>query len=139
MNPELLTQLRAAQSTLEPQYHVLHTATSVLKRAIALASDETLDAIAMHKLLARLEEAAVSLDDPSLRSAVAAFAAQTQHGLDALAFEFARDLKEPTRPAVLVLPGPRHRPVHLRHVAGRAVVGALLKPAGARIPGTDHR
>ena len=73
---------------------MLHTATSVLKRAIALASDETLDAIAMHKLLARLEEAAAPLDDPSVRTAVAAFAAQTQHGLDALAFEFAHDLKE---------------------------------------------
>ena len=73
---------------------MLHTATSVLKRAIALASDETLDAIAMHKLLARLEEAAAPLDDLSVRTAVAAFAAQTQHGLDALAFEFARDLKE---------------------------------------------
>ena len=94
MNPELLTQLQTAQSTLEPQYHVLHTATSVLKRAIALASDETLDAIAMHKLLARLEEAAAPLDEPSVRTAVAAFAAQTQHGLDALAFEFAHDLKE---------------------------------------------
>ena len=94
MNPELLTQLQTAQSTLEPQYHVLHTATSVLKRAIALAGDETLDAIAMHKLLARLEEAAAPLDEPSVRTAVAAFAAQTQHGLDALAFEFARDLRE---------------------------------------------
>jgi hypothetical protein len=89
-----LAKLRAAQLAIEPQYHILHTATSTFKRAIALASDENLDAIAMHKLLARLEEAAAPLDDPSVQTAVAAFAAQTLHGLDALAFEFAHDLRE---------------------------------------------
>jgi hypothetical protein len=95
MNPVLLAQLQAAQANLEPQYHALHATVSALKRAVALASDETLDAIAMHKHLAKLEEAAARLDDdPTLSAAVAAFAQQTQHGLDALAFEFARDLKE---------------------------------------------
>lgn len=93
MNPALLAQLQTAQSTLEPQYQALHAATAALKRAAALASDETLDAIAMHKHLAKLEEAAARLDDPTLRAAVDAFAEQTQHGLDALAFEFVRDLK----------------------------------------------
>jgi hypothetical protein len=94
MNSALLAQLQAAQSTLDPQYQALHAASAALKRASALASEETLDAIAMHKHLARLEEAAARLDDPILHAAVAAFAQQTQHGLDALAFEFARDLKD---------------------------------------------
>ncbi|MEI2693175.1 MAG: hypothetical protein V9H69_27035 [Anaerolineae bacterium] len=93
MNPALLAQLQTAQTSLEPQYHSLHAAVAALKRAAALASDETLDAIAMHKHLAKLEEAAARLDDPTLTAAVAAFTQQTQHGLDALAFEFARDLK----------------------------------------------
>lgn len=94
MNKELLAHLQAAQSTLEPRYQALHAAVAALKRAAVLASDETLDAIAMHKHLAKLEEAAARLEDPTLHAAVAAFAQQTQHGLDALAFEFARDLKE---------------------------------------------
>jgi hypothetical protein len=93
MNPALLAQLQTAQTSLEPQYHSLHAAVAALKRATALASEETLDAIAMHKHLAKLQEAAAQLDDPALTSAAAAFAEQTQHGLDALAFEFARDLK----------------------------------------------
>lgn len=93
MNPALLSQLQTAQSSLEPQYHALHSAVAALKRAAALANEETLDAIAMHKHLVKLQEAAAALGDPTLDSAVAAFAEQTQHGLDALAFEFARDLK----------------------------------------------
>jgi len=93
MNPALLAHLQTAQLTLDPQYQSLHEAIAALKRAVALANDETLDAIAMHKHLARLEEAAARLDDPTLAAAVAAFAQQTEHGLDALAFEFARDLK----------------------------------------------
>ncbi|MEA3334823.1 MAG: hypothetical protein U9R25_02870 [Chloroflexota bacterium] len=94
MNTELLTSLQAAQEALAPQYRLLHTANSSLKRAVKLASAETLDAIAMHKHLTKLQEAAGPLDDPTLNAAVTAFAQQTQHGLDALAFEFARDLKE---------------------------------------------
>jgi hypothetical protein len=93
MNSALLSQLQAAQSSLEPQYHALHSAVAALKRAAALASEETLDAIAMHKHLAKLQEAAAALNDPTLDNAAAAFAAQAQHGLDSLAFEFARDLK----------------------------------------------
>ncbi len=93
MTSTLLDHLQAAQSTLEPQYQALHAAVAALKRAVALASDETLDAIAMYKHLARLQEAAAALGDPALDGAVAAFAQQTRHGLDSLAFEFARDLK----------------------------------------------
>ena len=94
MNSELLDKLQAAQQAIDPQYKTLHTATGMLKRAVKLAGEERLDAIAMHKLLAKLEEAAAPLDSQPVSDAVAAFAAQTQHGLDALAFEFARDLKE---------------------------------------------
>ena len=137
MNPELLTQLQTAQSTLEPQYHVLHTATSVLKRAIALASDETLDAIAMHKLLARLEEAAAPLDEPSVRTAVAAFAAQTQHGLDALAFEFAHDLKEVFEHRGQTVQGrPPTLVVELAHPADRH--GCAQGPVALRQGGADQ-
>ncbi len=93
MNPALLAQLQAAQTALEPQYHALHSAVAALKRAAVLADEETLDAIAMHKHLAKMQEAAAQLDDPLLARAAAAFAEQTQHGLDSLAFEFARDLK----------------------------------------------
>ena len=93
MNSELLDKLQAAQQAIDPQYKMLHTATGMLKRAVKLAGEERLDAIAMHKLLAKLEEAAAPLDSQPVNDAVAAFVAQTQHGLDALAFEFARDLK----------------------------------------------
>lgn len=93
MNTALLAQLQTAQSALEPQYHALHSAVAALKRAAALAGEETLDAIAMHKHLAKLQEAAAALNDPTLDEAAAAFAGQTQEGLDSLAFEFARDLK----------------------------------------------
>ena len=94
MNNELLNSLQDSQAALLPDYQSLHAAMAALKRAIALASDETLDAIAMHKHLAKLEQAAAALDDPGLNAALEAFARQTQHGMDALAFEFARDLKE---------------------------------------------
>lgn len=94
MNNELPNSLQDSQAALLPDYQSLHAAMAALKRAIALASDETLDAIAMHKHLAKLEQAAAALDDPGLNAALEAFARQTQHGLDALAFEFARDLKE---------------------------------------------
>ncbi len=94
MNSALLSQLQTAQAALEPQYHALHSAMAALKRATALASEETLDAIAMYKHLGKLQEAAAALDDPALTSAVTAFAEQTQEGLNSLAFEFARDLKQ---------------------------------------------
>ena len=93
MNQELLASLQSAHDALDPQFKTLRAATGVLNRAIRLASQDQLDAIAMQKVLVKLEEAAASLDNRELNAAAAAFAAQTQHGLDALAFEFARDLK----------------------------------------------
>jgi hypothetical protein len=94
MNSELLASLAAATQAIKPRYDVLHGALGALNRAAKLAGEEKLDAIAMHKLLPRLEEAVAALDDPSVQAAASAFADQTQRGLDALAFEFARDLKD---------------------------------------------
>lgn len=93
MNAELLEQLRAAQQELEPQFKHLRNATSALQSALKLASEETLDALAMHKALVKLEEAGAPLDHAALQTATATFAAVTQQALDALAFAFARDLK----------------------------------------------
>ena len=94
MQAELLAQLTAAQKTLEPQLKALRAATSALQQAMKQAGEEHPDALAMHKLLAKLQQAATLVDDASLRNATTAFADATQTALDALAFHFARDLKE---------------------------------------------
>lgn len=94
MNPELLAHLQAASEALDPPFKALRTATGLLNRASKLAGEEKLDAIAMQKLLPKLEEASGLLDNEKLIAAVTAFASQTQKELDALAFQFARDLKE---------------------------------------------
>lgn len=91
---ELLDQIQSAQVELDPQFKALRGATSVLNRAAKLAGEEKLDPLAMHKLLAKLEEAGNLLPNESLQAAIRAFAAATQTGLDGLAFDFARDLKE---------------------------------------------
>lgn len=93
MNESLLLQLQAAEEELTPQFKALRGAMSALKKAIKLAGEETLDPLAMQKALVKLEEAAKAVDNDQLQAATEAFAAQTQEGLDALAFEFARDLK----------------------------------------------
>lgn len=94
MNAELLEQLRTAQQELEPQFKLLRNATGALQSALKLASEETLDALAMQKALAKLQEASAPLDNASLQAATATFANVTQQALDALAFAFARDLKQ---------------------------------------------
>jgi len=94
MNEALLAQLQAAQEDLDPQFKTLRAATGALKRAVKLAGEDKLDALSMQKALVKLHEAAEPLDSRPMQQAVAAFASQTQAGLDALAFEFARDLKE---------------------------------------------
>lgn len=48
----------------------------------------------MQKALVKLQQAAQSVENEKLQVAANAFAAATQAALDALAFEFARDLKE---------------------------------------------
>jgi hypothetical protein len=91
---QLLEQLVAVQKTLEPQLKTLRNVTSALQQAIKTAKEERPDALAMHKALGKLQQASTLWEDETLQSATSAFAQTTQTALDALAFEFARDLKE---------------------------------------------
>jgi len=94
MITELQEKIRAAQDELEPQYKALRSATSALKQALRLASEDKLDALAMQKTLVKLKQANEQLDSVGMQAATSDFASQTQEALDALAFAFARDLKE---------------------------------------------
>jgi hypothetical protein len=99
MNEELLQQLQATQKKLEPQFRALRNANSALRQALQLVSQEKADALPMQKALVKLEQALSEAEDQDLqseqlRAATASFAAETGHALDALAYEFARDLKE---------------------------------------------
>ncbi|MEZ4636033.1 MAG: hypothetical protein R2856_13900 [Caldilineaceae bacterium] len=99
MNEELRRHLQQAQQELDPQFKALRSATSALTAAIRLADQDKADALPMQKAQAKLEQAlaqveAEGLHADSLRSATESFGAETTHALDALAFEFARDLKE---------------------------------------------
>lgn len=94
MNNLLLEQLQAAQQQLLPQFKVLQTATGALQTAVKTASTDKPEALAMQKALVKLQQAAALVDDPLLQTAVVTFANDTQQALDALAFEFARDLKD---------------------------------------------
>lgn len=93
MNDDLVMQLQQAQQELEPQFKTLRQAIGALKRGAKLADQEQLDAIAMQKALVKLQEAGEAVENENMDAAVAAFAAATQQALDALAFDFARDLK----------------------------------------------
>ena len=93
MTSNLLAQLETAQQALEPDFKALRQALAALKRASKLAAEERLDAIAMQKALVKLQDADALVDDEALHRATAAFAETTQQALDALAFDFARDLK----------------------------------------------
>ena len=94
MSETLQTQLEIAQTDLDPQFKSLRNATSALKRAVKLAGEEKLDALAMNKLLIKLEAAASEVNSASLQAAMAAFAAETKVALDGLAFDFANDLRD---------------------------------------------
>jgi hypothetical protein len=94
MSEELLGQLSSAQKKLEPQLKALNGATGALKQALKVAGEEHPDALAMQKVLAKLQQANALVEDESLQTVTATFAAETQTALDALAFQFARDLKE---------------------------------------------
>ena len=94
MNQALLDQLDITQQDLEPQFKALRMATGALKRAVKLAGEDKADALAMQKALVKLEQALELAPSDTLHTATDAFAAETQKALDALAFEFARDLKE---------------------------------------------
>lgn len=89
----IFEQLEAAQVELQPQYKALQKTMSALKVAMRLASAEKADALPMHKALTRLEAAAVEVENETLDAALRAFGAVTQSALDALAFDFARDLR----------------------------------------------
>ena len=94
MDRELIERLSGAHKALEPQLKTLQSATSALKQAIKAASEEPPDALAMQKILTKLQESNARLDDERIQAATAAFAEVTQTALDSLAFQFARDLKE---------------------------------------------
>jgi len=91
---ELLEQLDRAQKSLDPQLKLLRNATAALQQATKAAKDEHLDALAMQKVLDKLQQANSLLESEHLQSATSTFAETTQAALDALAFEFAGNLKE---------------------------------------------
>ncbi|NJN82319.1 MAG: hypothetical protein HC802_08630 [Caldilineaceae bacterium] len=94
MEPSLQDAIRNAQDELTPKFKALQAATGALKQAARLASDEKSDALAMQKAQTKLEQAAELVEDATLQQAVAAFGQETRRALDALAFDFARNLKE---------------------------------------------
>lgn len=94
MSEQLVIQLEIAQADLDPQFKALRGATGALKRAVKLADEENLDALAMSKHLPKLQDAAAQVDSQPLQAATDAFAAETQELLDGLAFDFAKDLRD---------------------------------------------
>lgn len=99
MNDELVQALQVGQTETDPKFKALRAANSALKTAARLAGQDKLDALPMQKALVKLQQAGAlvkeaGLEDPALDSATAAFEEATQSALDALAFQFARDLKE---------------------------------------------
>jgi hypothetical protein len=94
VNEELLRDLQSAQQALEPQFKALRDATGALKGAIRLAADDKPDALPMQKALVKLQQATAGVDDARLQGAARSFQAETEKALDALSFEFAKDLKE---------------------------------------------
>ena len=91
---EILAQLLTAQDELEPQFKAYRLTMGALKTAVQLANEEKTDALPMQKALVKLETAAAGVNNGSLDTAVAAFAAATQTALDNLAYDFAKDLRD---------------------------------------------
>jgi len=91
---ELLVQLQAAESELDPQFKALRGVMAALKTAARLAAAEQADALPMHKAQIKLETAASEVENETLVAAVNAFAAATQSALDNLAYDFAKDLRD---------------------------------------------
>ena len=94
MNAELIEQLRRTQQTLEPRAKALRSAAGALKQALKLAGEPKPDALPMQKALIKLQEAAEAVGDEALQEATGHFQAETEKALGALAFEFAKDLRE---------------------------------------------
>ena len=91
---DVLRKLMAAQAELEPQFKALRGVMGALKTAVSLSSADKADALPMHKALSKLELAAAEVENETLATAVAAFAAETQTALDNLAYDFAKDLRD---------------------------------------------
>jgi len=94
MDRDLVERVREAQRSLEPQFKELRQAVSALKTAARLAESEKPDALPMSKVLPKLEQAAAKLPDDALEAATADFRRETERALDALAFDFAKDLRD---------------------------------------------
>ena len=90
--------LRSPRPTSIPSSRRCATLTGAVKRAAKLAGEETLDALAMDKLLPRLQKTRpAEVDDalPSRPPPETASAAETQAGRSTgLAFDFAKDLRD---------------------------------------------
>ena len=101
MNTELVEALQKTQNTLEPRVKALRAAQGALKSAIKLANEERADALPMQRALVKLQRANETVnetvDDETLNepleAATARFREETERALDALAFEFARELR----------------------------------------------
>ena len=93
MPENLLIQIENAKQDITPDFKALRQALAALNRAGKLAAEERLDAIALQKALVKLQDADALVENESMHAATAAFAEVTQQALDALAFDFARDLK----------------------------------------------
>ncbi len=99
MNHKLVEQLQSGLSDIEPRFKALQAMTSALKQGLRLASQEKTDALPMRKALAKFEAAMRTIEEQGvctdeLRTIHKTFADVTQQALEALAFDFARDLRE---------------------------------------------
>jgi hypothetical protein len=93
MNAPLVDELQAALVELEPRFKALRGATGALQHALKLAAEERPEALLLQKSLVRLKQSALPIDSPALVRAVAALEAETDRALDALALDFAYDLR----------------------------------------------
>ncbi|MDE0197082.1 MAG: hypothetical protein OXK78_02745 [Caldilineaceae bacterium] len=99
MNQILVEQLKIGQSDIMPRFKALQAMTSALKQGMRLTSQEKLDALPMQKALAKFEAALQAVEEQGLvtdelLTIHKTFADVTQQALEAVAFDFARDLRE---------------------------------------------
>ena len=99
VNDTLIKQLESGLTEVLPRTKALQAMTGALKQGLRLASQEKLDALPMQKALAKFEGALQAVEvqgltTDDLRTIHKTFADVTNQALEALAFDFARDLKE---------------------------------------------
>ena len=99
MNDTLIEQLKTGLAEVLPRTKALQAMAGALKPGLRLASQEKLDALPMQKALTKFEVALQAVEEQGLgtdelRTIHKTFADVTQQALEALAFDFARDLKE---------------------------------------------